>query len=253
MFAKLFGRFAPRSMDATAAFPPLRADQPFIAIGDVHGRDDLLGKLLDRLSADHPGLPIVTVGDYVDRGDDSAKVLRRLHQRMLSGSGLTCLMGNHEEMCLRFLDDPDKNGPLWLRNGGLQTLASFGVGGIAPSSKGTDLLRARDHLARAMGDGLIDWLRGLPLCWRSGNVVVVHAGADPALPFDAQKRSSFLWGHKDFAIRSRADGLWVLHGHTIVPEPLAKAGLIAVDTGAYATGRLTAAVVIGADLRFVRA
>lgn len=216
---------------------PLDPKAPFAAIGDIHGRFDLLTALEWRLGQDHPGVPLVLVGDYIDRGADSRRVLEHL---MSSDDGRICLMGNHESMCLDFLDDPDGVGPNWLYNGGLQTLASFGVGG--PGSGG-DLGKIRDRLAEAMGETMIDWLRLLPLSWQSGNVWVVHAGADPGLPLEAQEADTLLWGDPDFARQVRSDGQWVIHGHTIVDEPTAEDGRIAIDTGAYATGCLTAALV----------
>lgn len=236
---------------------PPAPDVPVAVIGDVHGRHDLLVQLLPQLDgviAD--GGQVVLVGDHIDRGEDSAAVIDALMGR----PDLVCLMGNHEAMCLAFLDDPVRHGARWLRHGGLQTLASFGVGfdarsdarsetGAAPAGDG--LLGLRDGLARAMGDGRIDWLRGLPLRWQSGNLGVTHAGADPGLPLGAQTARTLLWGHGDFARRARDDGLWIAHGHVIVDAPAAAAGRIAVDTGAFATGRLSAAVIDRDGLRFV--
>ncbi|WP_210530260.1 metallophosphoesterase [Rubellimicrobium arenae] len=243
----LFGR---RSKAAPAVFDaPLAPDEPLAVIGDVHGRDDLLGRLLDRLAATEPGRRIILVGDYIDRGEQSAAVLARLAAR----PDLVCLKGNHEAMCLGFLADPERQGPRWLVNGGLQTLASYGVGGVTPSARGEALEAARDRLAAAMGEELTDWLRLRPLVWRSGNVAVVHAAADPTLPLEQQSERTLIWGHPRFAEGVRADGIWIAHGHTITPEPLAESGRIAVDTGAYATGRLTAALVDPGGVSFVTA
>lgn len=237
-------RAAPVPFDA-----PFAPEEPLAVIGDVHGRDDLLGRLLDRLGREAPDHRVILVGDYLDRGEGSAAVLRRLQAR----PDLLCLKGNHEAMCLGFLEDPRREGRRWLANGGLQTLASFGVGGLTPTSGPEALFDARDRLAEAMGDALIGWMQTLPLWWASGNVAVAHAGADPDLPMAAQERRSLLWGHPRFEEGARTDGLWIVHGHTIVPEPQAGAGRVAVDTGAYATGRLTAALVAEGRVRFLSA
>lgn len=210
-------------------------ERPFIAVGDIHGRVDLLEQFLDLA----PAHPVVCVGDYVDRGDHSAEVLRRLFER----SDITCLSGNHEEMMLKFVENPEQAGPRWLRYGGLQTLASFGIAGVTDSSSGKALTDARDALRGAMGDALIGWMQGLATHWQSGNVAVVHAGADPARTIKEQKTQALHWGHPDFARRERKDGIWIVHGHTIVDEPVAENGRIAIDTGAYATGTLTAALI----------
>jgi serine/threonine protein phosphatase 1 len=225
---------------------PLAPEQPLAVIGDVHGRDDLLGRLLGRLSEEAPDHVVVLVGDLVDRGDESAQVLRRIEAR----PDLLCLRGNHEEMCLNFLEEPVRAGPGWLLNGGLQTLASYGVGVVGPT-RPEALLGARDALRLAMGDGLIDWLRSRPLSWRSGNVVVTHAGADPLRPIADQEPRDLLWGNSRFGKVPRADGIWIVHGHRIQPEAHATDGRIAVDTGAYATGRLTAALIAPGDVRFM--
>jgi serine/threonine protein phosphatase 1 len=222
---------------------PLDVPGPVGIIGDVHGRADLLSALVGRLDGK---ARILLVGDYIDRGEESAQVLDYLIAR----PEIECLMGNHEAMCLAFLDNPMKHGARWLRNGGLQTLASFGV----PASPDPDSFPGvRDALARSMGDERIDWLRALPLFRQVGNLVVTHAGADPARPFPEQEDRSLLWGHPDFGRTPREDGLWVAHGHVIVDDPFVRDGRIAVDTGAYATGRLTAALVSGDAVDFVSA
>lgn len=221
----------------------LAPDQPFYVIGDVHGCDILLAKLLAQIAAEaRPETPqIICVGDYIDRGEDSAAVLRRMHLLSLKGADtMTCLLGNHEEMMLDFLDNPEKKGARWLRNGGLQTLASFKIGGVSQNTSGPALVQARDQLLGALGDELTDWLRALPTMWSSGNVTVVHAGADPEVPLSNQSRKTLIWGHAAFAVTPRSDGQWVMHGHTITPKIQAEQGRIGVDTGAYATGRLSA-------------
>jgi serine/threonine protein phosphatase 1 len=225
---------------------PLAPDGPLAVIGDVHGRDDLLGRLLGRLAEEAPDHAVVLVGDLIDRGEQSAQVLRRLAAR----PDILCLRGNHDVMCLDFLDEPERAGPGWLHNGGLQTLASFGVG-AGGLGRPEALREARDALALAMGDGLVDWLGSRPLWWQSGNVVVTHAGADPLRSMAEQEDRDLLWGSSRFGKMPRSDGLWVVHGHRIQPEAHATAGRIAVDTGAYATGRLTAALISPGELRFL--
>lgn len=239
------GGFLRRAIGRASAEP--RPETPFAAIGDVHGRFDLLtrltGMIRDRFGE---SLTIVTVGDYIDRGEASAQVLRHLYR-----SGHVCLKGNHEDMMLDFLADPENAGPRWLHNGGLQTLASFGVTGVTEVSRPEALLSARDALAQAMGQPLINWVRNLPLTWQSGNLAVVHAAADPALPIAAQDPKTLLWGHRDFGRKARRDDIWVVHGHVVVHEPVMKTSHIAIDTGAYATDRLTAAVFTDKGVEFL--
>mgnify|MGYP000327236838 CR=1 FL=1 len=223
---------------------------PFFAIGDVHGCLGKMQTLLQAISAKDAEAPIIFVGDYVDRGEQSAQVLAHVME-MDANPNVTCLIGNHEEMMLSFLDDPQKKGARWLRYGGLQTLASFGVRGIATGMKGEALDQAASGLREAMGDEMIAWLRALPTHWVSGNIAVVHAAADPGLPMSEQSAKTLRWGHPDFEDEVRTDGTWVLHGHTIVDQAHMTAGRIAIDTGAYATGRLTAAHVTAGDVTFI--
>lgn len=223
-------------------FPPIAPEQPFIAIGDIHGCADLLSDALGRAK----NQPVVCVGDYVDRGARSDEVLRTLFAR----PDVTCLSGNHEEMMLRFIDTPEKHGSRWLRYGGVQTLASFNVDGVDASSDADKMRKARDELVAAMGQPLLDWVRALPTLWTSGNVAVVHAGADPIVAMKEQTPATLKWGHPEFYKTVRQDGVWILHGHTIVDAPQIAHGRIAIDTGAYATGRLTMAHVDASGVIF---
>jgi serine/threonine protein phosphatase 1 len=226
--------------------PQLILYKPIALIGDIHGCDQLLVQLLGRLAAEAPTATIICVGDYIDRGPNSAAVINRLMQR----PDVHCLKGNHEAMCLDFLDNPSKYGPKWLRYGGLQTLASYGVSGPSPGTNRT-LQRVRDDLALAMRDARIDWLRALPLTRRNGNLLITHAGADPARDPNDQRSKDLLWGCEGFMTTLRTDGLWVAYGHVIQDAPSAKNGRIALDTGAYATGVLTAAILGDGPPRFV--
>ena len=225
--------------------PPPRPAMPLAVIGDLHGRSDLLVELLERLATQHGrDWVLVFVGDYVDRGDNSAEVLQflRVHLGAIWPAKVICLKGNHEMMLLDFLDTPESVGPSWLHHGGRHTLASFGVPQPDPGSE--EALRvAADALRAVMGPEVEAWLRGLPSSYLSGNLLVTHAGANPHASPEDQTEADLLWGHPDFLEVERRDGLWVAHGHTIQPFPSAKAGRIAVDTGAYATHCLTAALL----------
>ncbi len=242
MLKKWFQRPEERAEKRKITFDPIAPDQPVVAVGDIHGRFDLIQKLPEK-----PGdTQIICLGDMVDRGEQSAEVLRMLH----AAPDVITLMGNHEQMMLKFIDNPEENGERWLRYGGLQTLASFGVSGITQRSTGSDLVRARDALFHAMGDDLVDWLANLPKYWTSGNVAFVHAGADPEIAIEEQENRTLLWGHENFGKVSRSDGIWVVHGHTIIDTPTIKNGVVSIDTGAYATDKLTAATIFQGEVEF---
>ncbi|MBB4120942.1 metallophosphoesterase family protein [Martelella radicis] len=243
---RLFTSPKPRSAPRPGPTPGFRGGMPkpeeaFVAIGDIHGCADNLDRLWEKIDAMVPGMPVVHVGDYVDRGEHSAQVLKMLFDRQRERGDIACLMGNHEEMFLEFLDKPEKSGERWLRYGGLQTVASFGPAGDAYGRK--DIFSLRDAVIESLGQEQLDWLRGLPLVWSSGNMSVVHAGADPRMPLDEQPERNLTWGHQDFGHLPRRDGLWIVHGHTIVQVPQMANGVISIDTGAYATDRLTAAII----------
>lgn len=238
----------------------LHPDQDLVVIGDIHGAIGVLRDSFDRIDAKilakeilAPEEPhVVFVGDYIDRGEQSAAVLQMLFelQRELDRE-VTCLMGNHERMMLDFIDDPVGRGADWLRNGGLQTLASYKIGGIREQPDVEELVEASSALETALLPGMLDWLRALPLQYRSGNVCVAHAGMDPHLAPEDQRPSVLLWGHAEFMTTPRDDGLWVVHGHTIVREPQIRPSRISIDTGAYHSGRLTVAMIRPGSCEFV--
>jgi calcineurin-like phosphoesterase family protein len=257
--SKLF-RALRKTATAKAKFDaPLRPAQPLFVVGDIHGRYDLLQQLLERIDAEIESRQfrdskLIFVGDYIDRGENSFKTLKLLADMGEKlPENVTCLMGNHEKMMLDFLDKPEERGARWLRNGGLQTLASFGIGGISEGASHERLIEVSNELSRKLPKNIDDWLRSLPLILRNGNICITHAGADPSIAISAQGSRTLLWGHHDFASAIRDDGIWVVHGHTIVEKASANQGRISVDTGAVFTGRLTAAVISPDDVRFLEA
>ena len=238
--------------------PPVRAERPIYAVGDVHGRSDLLMPLIDRVLQDALSVPtgegrppeLVFVGDLVDRGPDSRGVLEFLSSVAEWPEFETVfLIGNHELMLLQFLDDPVK-GRNWLRYGGYETLQSYGFGRLGDLADPANLRRVAEDLKAAMGPHL-RFLSGLRPWHLNGNLLLTHAGADPALSPDAQTVEALVWGTPEFMRRRRADGLWVVHGHNVVETPSVRHGRIAIDTGAYATGRLTVMKVDGEEISFL--
>lgn len=247
------------AQDLDTPGPLPRPAPPVCVIGDLHGRLDLLDIMLDGIAAhaEDPTHRIIFAGDMIDRGPHSADILCRLSAMTAAApERIICLMGNHERMMLDFLDDPIQHGPRWLANGGTETLASFGLSPWSRKDSGgatPQLRQLADSLSTAMGDDLLRWLRALPLWWRDGNLAVTHAGADPAIAIEDQAEQSLLWGHPAFARRPRSDGIWIAHGHTVMPAPITEAGRIAVDTGAWRTHRLSAAWLDAGGLTFFEA
>ncbi len=231
-------------------------------VGDIHGCAEQLDGLLSNI-ADQAGSrahDLVFLGDYIDRGPDSAGVLRRLmalDADQDSARRLTFLAGNHDHMLLHYLAHPE-DGVRWLWVGGRDTLTSFGIGELRIADGGSDPMAERvaaqaQALAREMGEEMVQWLADRPLWWQSGNVIAVHALTDPLRPMDEQDDETLLWARPEKDLQPRSDGSWVIHGHTIVPEPTVMARHINVDTGAFRGGPLTAAVLeAGQALRFLR-
>jgi serine/threonine protein phosphatase 1 len=229
----------------------IKPDAPFYAVGDIHGRFDLLVDLLARIDpADSQ--QIIFLGDYIDRGPDSARTLSYLYDLTLRRpKDVICLMGNHERMMLDFIDDPLGRGSGWLRNGGITTLASFGIKTRPQHHDSEQLLEICSAFEAVLPASLIKWMRQLPLCWNSGNMWCVHGAMNPAAPPVGQRSKTMLWGHRDFLNIPRQDGACIIHGHTSVAEPTNFDSRIAVDTGAYRTDKLTGAYITKGQCDFI--
>lgn len=224
---------------------PTRPEVPegvrIYAVGDIHGRVDLLDRLLQRIDADLAVRPIgrsveVFLGDYIDRGPESAAVLERLIDRGRVHETV-CLMGNHETCLLEFLRDPSLL-TAWGQNGGFTTLLSYGVTPVIHAGP-EEQAELSEALARAMPKGHIEFLNGLPISFTCGDFFFVHAGVRPGTPLVRQREQDLLWIRDEFLRHDAAFEKIVVHGHTPVREPEVRKNRINVDTGAYATGRLT--------------
>ena len=257
MFKRLQTMLGRKQSDITSVTPSIetlpKPQAPFYAIGDIHGCLAEMDRLIEKIRAENPDTPIVFLGDYIDRGTQSAQVLTRLYKLQTQNpKEIVCLMGNHERMLLEFIDDPLGRGARWLVNGGVQTLQSFGIKPGKAKPDAEEAMELADQLESAMPKGLQQWLRDLPMQWASGDVHCVHAAMDPGAAPDNQKERHLLWGHREFMTTPREDGACVVYGHVIVPKPNARDGRFAIDTGAYKTGKLTA-VYIETDIwRFMQ-
>lgn len=231
---------------------PIDAPGLIYAVGDIHGRADLASNLIDQITDDagKREATIVFLGDYIDRGEHARETLDFLISfAERTAAEAVFLMGNHEQMLLRFLRDPQTAGA-WLHYGGLQTVMSYGLGREGSLQDQDASRRLHADLAEALGDHL-GFLEGLRLSHRIGNLFFAHAGADPAQPIDEQEVRALLWGSAEFMTKPRVDGNWVVHGHYIVERGAAEQGRISIDTGAYASHRLTAARIEGGRVTFL--
>ena len=235
---RLARKLWPQAQAASLAVP-LPA-QALGVIPDLHGRADLLEALLARLTLRDPQARLVFLGDLIDRGPDSLTVLNRVRDLCQTAPDrITCLLGNHERMLLDFLADPATHGARWWASGGEATLAAMGIAPIHSRDPAARMLDLATRLRAALPEGMADWLAGLPLLWREGDLVLSHAGLDPALTLEDQTEAGLLWGHHQGKYQGlRADGLWSVQGHQIVKEPRLDPGRARLDLGAWRSGRL---------------
>jgi serine/threonine protein phosphatase 1 len=223
------------------------------AIGDIHGRLDLLDSVLARIDTDmrvHPASNAIRifVGDYIDRGPDSKRVLDRL-VNYCQTQPTVCLMGNHEAFLREFLKNP---GVLldWRHCGGLDTLLSYG---LAPriEADAHDRRELASELDRILPSSHREFLSGLKQYFICGDFFFVHAGVRPGICLIKQSEDDLLWIREDFLLSEDHFGKVIVHGHTPVVEPDVRPNRINNDTGAYATGRLTCLVLESDKIRFV--
>jgi serine/threonine protein phosphatase 1 len=222
-------------------------------IGDIHGRSDLLDRMVVEISRDLEARPVgaaltVTLGDYIDRGADSRGVLDRLVRNPFPTS-LVTLKGNHESLLLAFLKDPSVAGH-WRRLGGLETLHSYGVP-VASVMVGKNYEETAADLRAAIPPTHVDFLKSLRTCISVGKYFMCHAGVRPGVPLERQSEEDLLWIREEF-LPSRVNfGKIVVHGHTPTESPEVLPNRINIDTGAFMTGRLTCAVLDQGDPRFL--
>jgi serine/threonine protein phosphatase 1 len=215
------------------------------AIGDVHGRADLLDGVFARIDAHmaaHPGVrPLqVLIGDYIDRGRDSRAVLDRLIRRARSNE-MVLLKGNHETFIPEFLRNPAMLSS-WSQMGGLETLMSYG---IVPPLNADALVQKELAIAlkAALPQSHLAFLRTLKVSFSCGGFFFAHAGVRPGVALTQQREEDLLWIRDDFLLHEGDFGQMIVHGHTPVREVDFRPNRINIDTGAYATGRLTCLVM----------
>jgi serine/threonine protein phosphatase 1 len=247
----LFGR---RASSASKPAHHVPSGSRIYAIGDIHGRADLLADLLELIKSDAENAPsrrvLVYLGDYVDRGLNSREVVEQLILKPLAGFEVVHIKGNHEAALLDFLVDA-RIGPNWLQFGGGATLLSYRVGLVATESGGTDFISAQQEFAERLPSSHLKFYRNLVLTHEEGDYVFVHAGVRPGIPLGEQKAEDLMWIRDEFLDYTGDFGKVVVHGHTITDEPEVCDNRIGIDTGAFATGRLTCLVLEGNERRFL--
>jgi serine/threonine protein phosphatase 1 len=225
------------------------------AVGDIHGRADLLLRLYALILEDAGKTgpsekTIIYLGDYLDRGPYVRETLDLLTSDPLRGFDSHYLLGNHERLFLSFLEDP-RTLQLWMDLGGQSTLLSYGV---QPPGSGFPPQRAeqiRREIITAMPRKHHRFLHQLELYLQLGDYLFVHAGIRPGISLEKQNAEDLLWIRDEFLASKAEHPLRVVHGHTIREEIQNRPNRIGIDTGAYATGNLTCAVFENFQVRFL--
>jgi len=251
MFQALKQMFARGADTPAPAVPP---GQRVYAVGDIHGRCDLFEALVEAIETDDAAAgpaetTVVLLGDLVDRGADSAGVIA-LARQWQARRRVRILGGNHEEMFLRSFDELEMFRH-FLRHGGRDTALSYGIDRAlflaAELEEAQQLMR--DHVPAED----IAFLEGFEDMVTIGDYLFVHAGIDPRVPLDAQRRQDLRWIREPFLSHTDSHGPVVVHGHTITEAPEDRGNRIGIDTGAFMSGRLTALALEGTTRRYIEA
>lgn len=218
--------------------PTLPPGQRVYAIGDIHGEADLLVSLLHAIREDSKqrqpaSLMLIFLGDFIDRGQDSALMLKVFS--LMTDSAVKVLKGNHEATLVDVYRGDEEALAFWLRFGGRQTLEGLGV------TIAADMTTTLNSLRAALDAKIVDWLDGLPHCLTLGDYFFAHAGIRPRVRLGKQDPDDLLWIREPFLSSKRRHEKIVVHGHTIEPGPPILGGnRIGIDTGAHEHGCLTA-------------
>jgi serine/threonine protein phosphatase 1 len=234
-----------REQEETPAGP--RGYRAYV-VGDVHGRLDLLTGLLDKIHAEIDRKPprralLVFLGDLIDRGPQSAEVVERLRTYRRHGVRPMFILGNHEEVLLRILDGDSSLIASWLNFGGSECLQSYGVDPRVIESKPKD--EALAMVRKAIPAAHVEFLRGFADTCRFGDYLFVHAGIRPGVELASQRQSDLRWIREPFLVDESDHGFVVVHGHSISGKIDEQPNRIGIDTGAFATGILTALAIEG--------
>ena len=242
--------FPIRSASSAAGARDYRA----YAIGDVHGRLDLLERLLARIHAelerDKPAKTLlILVGDLIDRGPSSAEVIERLRTYHHQGVQPVFLLGNHEEVLLRILAGDSGLIAKWRWFGGSECLESYGVEPARLAHLTDD--QALDVVRAAVPKRHVEFLESFADSCRFGDYLFVHAGIRPGVELDQQSQADLRWIRDPFLFDESDHGFIVVHGHTIAEKVEERSNRIGIDTGAYRTGVLSALAIDGRERWFL--
>ena len=225
------------------------------AIGDIHGRLDLLDRLLAKIAADDERrgdgveTQYIFLGDLIDRGPDSRGVVERLLAFSQSGAKVRFLMGNHEQVFLRALEGDHRALRFLARIGGRETLQSYGIS--EEDYKALDFDELAEQAAEKVPAGHRAFLAGFETMIRLGDYLFVHAGIRPGVTLEEQEQNDLYWIRDEFLSHRDSFGAMVVHGHSITEDIDVRTNRIGIDTGAFATGRLTAIGIEGGERWFL--
>lgn len=225
------------------------------AIGDIHGRLDLFEALLARIDADNAGRPpadvrLILLGDLIDRGPSSAGVIEKAMLLKRSSPAVSILMGNHEEVFLRAIEGDVRATRLLVRVGGRATLISYGFSEQEYQDLDYDGLTAQ--LAERVPAGHVAFIAKFEDVIELGDYVFVHAGIRPGVELAEQRVSDLRWIREEFLRHDGSHGCVIVHGHSISEEVDQRPNRIGIDTGAFASGRLTAIALEGGERWFLQ-
>lgn len=211
------------------------------SVGDIHGNLDALIALHDKIQQDAAGFSgdkiIVYLGDYIDRGMESRQVVDLLIKHPLSGFRAIHLRGNHDQVLLDFLGS-ENIAPQWFNFGGQATVLSYGVT-LAGIPSGEKQIQLRKDLQDMIPVDHLSFFQQLEYSFSIGDYFFVHAGVRPRIALQRQSPMDMMWIREEFLNSPYRFDKMIVHGHSVVTEPEMLENRIAIDTGAYMTGRLT--------------